>query len=258
MMAFPITPEMQQKNDEFSLKWLDLYQEQVNLCHSQQTQQIKLLKKNIYDKYPKLKPKDDNSDVQLIHRERYSNYLKNRLEHGYNYLAQIDIDSLPYNVMSLIHKAKLDMRMVLRAVNDAGFIGNEPTKIPDKVFEQMQQFETSQLKIIPQPPVQPTPDNLIEEVPEPKQPETTSFEFLKDINEGVYNSFKKLYDQFITDIHLIVFNKTIVDSVVNLLETPSDSVPVLRQQLKEAEEKVSCFDQAVHYLRELQYMIREL
>ena len=254
MMAFPITPEMQQKNDEFSLKWLDLYQEQVNLCHAQQTEQIKTIKQGIYKKNPKLKPDNDNSDVKHISRERYFNYLKNRLEHGYNYLAQIDIDSLPYNVMSLIHKAKLDMRMVLRAVNDASFFGNEPVKIPDKTFEQIRQFETSQLRVIPQP----NPDNLIEEVPEPKQPETTSFAFLKDINEGVYNSFKKLYDQFITDIHLIVFNKTIVNAVINLLETPSDSVPVLRQQLKEAEEKVSCFDQAVHYLRELQYMIREL
>ena len=138
MMAFPITPEMQEKNAEFSLKWLDLYQEQVNLCHAQQTNQIKLIKKNIFEKHPDLQPDEDNSDVQLVSRSRYFNYLKNRLEHGYNYLCEIDIDKLPYNVMSTIHKAKLDLRLMLRALNDVNFIDNEPAKISQRVFDQIQ------------------------------------------------------------------------------------------------------------------------
>ena len=262
MMAFPITPEMKEKNAEYSLKWLDLYQEQVNLCHSQQTSQIKLIKKNICEKNPALTPEEDNSDVELISRNRYFNYLKHRIEHGYDYLSQIDNDNLPYNVMSTIHKAKLDLRMVLRALEDVNFLDNEPAKIPSRIFEQIQHFELSQLRIIPQPPVQPNPDNLIEEVPEedilePLNPETP-FEFLKKINEDVYNSFAKLFNQFINEIHLIVFNKTIVDSTIEILQTPTNTLDELRNNLKEAEQKVSCFMQATDYIHQLQRMIQDL
>ena len=261
MMAFPITPEMQEKNAEFSLKWLDLYQEQVNLCHAQQTNQIKLIKQNIFEKHPELQPDEDNSDVQLVSRNRYFNYLKNRLEHGYNYLCEIDIDKLPYSVMSTIHKAKLDMRMVLRALNDVNFIDNEPAKISQRVFDQIQQFENAQLRIIPQPPVQANEANLIEEVPDEEVPERnpeTPFEFLKKINIDVYNSFAKLFNQFISEIHLIVFNKNIVDSTLEILLRPTNTVEELRSNLKEADEKVSCFKQAQHYTSELQYMIQHL
>ena len=101
-------------------------------------------------------------------------------------------------------------------------------------------------------------DNVPEEdILEPLNPETP-FEFLKKINEDVYNSFAKLFNQFINEIHLIVFNKTIVDSTIEILQTPTNTLDELRNNLKEAEQKVSCFMQATDYIHQLQRMIQDL
>ena len=73
-----MTPEIQEKYLENQLQWLNQYQNEVNMYFTQQTQQIKMLKENIYRNNPHLRPETDTSDVLIVPSQDYNELIDSK------------------------------------------------------------------------------------------------------------------------------------------------------------------------------------
>ena len=229
-MLFPITPEIQKKNAEFSLRWLDLKQQQANVLFLQQTEEIRMIREGIYKHNPELRPTTEPEDVVLVPVQQYLNYIRDRLETGYNHLAGIDKLELLADVRIKMISAAHEFKKVMTTIDEVQTLDQFPIWIKQTCYDKILQHEAGEANKVEL--VTEEEDDNIEEVQIEKVP--VDFDFLLKRDADLYNCFKVRFDGLYREC-----KQAEREPLLEILNRKVNNVQELRDNLCELQEKVA-------------------
>ena len=236
MFTLPTSDAISDKKAEHCLQQLDLSRQQADLNHSLQTQQIKMLKEEIYNSHPRLIPYGYDPHSVMVPVAKFLRYLSQRIDSENKQLANLcDKPELPIDVSYSLRQISIQFRHIMLAILHVNCQENDHSiKIPVSVYNDMMKHFKHSL------PLEPAP-----------------LQFLRDSNKEFYDQFMPVFEQLLDELRRFQFGAGLADHALEILLRPTANELQLVKNLCEAGIRLYYFPEAHELIERLKRMIQE-